>query len=168
MPTDEREESESRRLALKRQYFKRALAEGRGPEALAALSRLYARRQETWASSDDDIRNNFREIAIGNGAIDLSDEFSRQQLDSLLRSKEITDPEIRKRMETDLAAQKSAVNALRELGIPEDMLPHVSPAVAYINAIHGMTGQPLLRADGNKFQQIEKLLSGKPPTNTLN
>lgn len=167
MSADEQMESATRRL--KQVFLRKAISEGRGPEAIAKLNRLYAHIQQTNTPSDEDIRSSFKSIAAdGEGAVDITDEFSQQQLESVLRPKNVEDPEIKRLMEEDLKSQLQVVDYLRNQGIPENMLPLVSPTLAYLNALKTKQGQKTVQFDRQSFDRIEKLLTTKPPTNTIN
>lgn len=165
MSADEQMDSAQKKFYLKQQFLRRARAEGRGPEALRQLNRLYVNVSATHALSDEDLITSIEDIAS------TVREDRRAILECLRKTdfEREEDPEIQSLILKDLEGQQHTISILKAMGIPENMLPTLSPAIARLNAYERKTGgQNTWHPDSEKFSHIEKLLTEKPPTNTLN
>ncbi|QQG36757.1 MAG: hypothetical protein HYS17_03005 [Micavibrio aeruginosavorus] len=160
---------DQRRFELKRKFLSRAIGEGRGPEAIATLNRFYKNAQATHATPDAAILKNLEEIGRTERA-----EISRIIQECLAKTNfdRAEPPEIQELIEEELANQQNEINMMLSLGVPKNLLPELSPAIARLNAYERANGGAAIwsPADAQQQDRIEKffLKNGRPPTNALN
>ena len=151
--SDDRDDFTKKRLQLKKQFLNRAIGEGRGAEAIAALNRLYTNIKETRSTPDEVILNSIEEIARAERA-----EISRIIQECL----EKTDfnreepEEIREYMILDLTEQELTIDLLRKEGVPEDKLPKLSLALARLNAYERLKGGEQADAWSDNDKDVQK------------
>lgn len=147
--SDDRDDFTKKRLQLKKQFLNRAIGEGRGPQAIAALNRLYTNIKATKSAPDEDILKNIDEMAQQERA-----EISRIIQECLEKTDfNRQEPEdIREYMILDLTEQELTIDLLRKEGMPEDKLPKLSLALARLNAYEHLKGgeQADAWSDNNK------------------
>ncbi|MFN3828219.1 MAG: hypothetical protein ACK4NR_11420 [Micavibrio sp.] len=171
MPEEHRNEAEQKRFDLKRKFLSRAIENGKGPWAIGMLNRLHRNVAATKAEPDHQIIERIEREGQAERA-----EIRRIILECLEQTEfgRAEDPEIQEMIDRELDHQKTAISVLRSLGVPEDMLPEISPAIARLNAYERKNGQNPTSwspADSKQQEQIEQFLTlarSKPPTNTLN
>ena len=159
---------------LKRAFLKKAISQGRGPEAIAKLNRLAVNKRTTFMAQDEDILGAFEDAANNfRGRKDILDclnktNFNREE-----------DPETNQFIMEDLAEQELTIDLLKAEGMPENKLPTLSMALARLNAYERKNGKdsgeiwdewsdndPQIQASRQKARSI--LRQQKIPTHTLN
>jgi len=163
------EQMDSRRL--KHAFLRRAIMQGRGPEAIAKLYQLALNKRTTFEMQDEEILNIFEAVADDlRGRKDILDCLSRTNF-----SREEA-PATNQFIMQDLAEQELTIDLLRAEGMPEEKLPKLSMGLARLNAYERKIGKeickewsdndPQIRASRHKARQI--LNQSAAPTHTIN
>lgn len=169
MSDGERTGADERRFNLKKQFLSRAVEKGRGPWAIGMLNRLYTNAQATKAEPDEQIIER-----LNKWGDEEKQEIKRIILECLAKTdfQRAEDPETQALIDRELDSQKAAISVLHAMGVPQELLPEISPAIARLNAYERQRGNnpAWSPADADQQDRIEKFFLAKstPPTNTIN
>ncbi len=136
--SDRHDDFTNKRFQLKQQFYRRAAAEGRGPEALAHLNRIAKNVKTTRETPDEEILKDFAQMEREER------EEVRRIIEECVNKTDFNredPPEVKELMIQDLTEQELTIDLLRSEGMPEDKLPQLSIGLARLNAYEKLKGE---------------------------